>query len=157
MTLHFISHIYTVMVLTFYTDVQSDKMTSLKCLAARFLEISYSMSYHNYSLCYISSYHRTTLWTHHVALISCCRRKEIIVTVLGYSISIQSDLTSYPFDAFHSQQYHSRILWEASAGKGEDMRFSQSLSSLRIVHCCPLSSTGLKEVIYTFNCWNKTI
>lgn len=46
--LHFISHIYIVLVLTFYIDVQSDEMTSLKCLAARFLAIPHSMSYHNY-------------------------------------------------------------------------------------------------------------
>lgn len=156
--LHFISHIYVVRVLTFYIDVQSAKMASLKCLAARFLEIPYNMLYQNYRMSQIVFYFiSTALWTHHVALISCCRRKEIIVTVLGYTIGIQSDVTSYPFDAFHNQQYHSRIQWEASAGKGEDMRFSRSLSSLRIVHCCPLSSTGLKKVIYTFNCWNKTI
>lgn len=102
-----------------------------------------------------SLYHRSTLWTHHAALISCCSRKVIIVIVLGYTISIHP-LTTYPFYAFHSRQSHSRILWEASAGKVEGMQFSQILSSPRIVLRCPLSSTGLKEVICTFNFLNNT-
>lgn len=42
--LHFISHIYVVLVLAFYIDVQSDKMTLLKCLAVFRDPVQYAMS-----------------------------------------------------------------------------------------------------------------
>lgn len=75
---------YIVLVLAFNIDVQSDKMTwLLKCPAT----FSASMSCHNHRMSKFDIFHIIDqLCGYHVALISCCCRKMIIVIILGYTI-----------------------------------------------------------------------